>query len=227
VSKLPPAVTESEFRAIETDNVAKIKRHFEPFKHQLHSFLNESSSISDIQNERRKWKRTTEQTAFTDESFKIVPRHWYTYNRGGRSEAQFNIGLFPGYLRVGLGFEFSDGQYGNPERVQLEYRCFRSVVTRHQRAFADFVHKEQLRVEWTPEGQGEPRHTATADETLTWLSRRPPKVPDWIFVGRLLDRRKDAHILQDPHLLANTIEAVFGGFLPYWKETQAEANRCA
>jgi hypothetical protein len=92
--------------------------------------------------------------------------HWYTYNTGGRSEAQFNIGLFPEYLRIGLGFEFTAGQYGRPEAVQLEYRCFRSIVARHQRGFANFARENQLRVEWKPEGQTELRHISTAEETL-------------------------------------------------------------
>jgi hypothetical protein len=227
LSELPPAVTESEFQAVATDNPEKIKKYFEPFRRELHSFLNNTSCMRDIQDKRGRWKKVTEQRAFIDKSFKAVPRHWYTYNWGGRSEAQFNIGLFPEYLRVGLGFEFSDIQYGNPEWVQLEYRCFRSTINRYQRAFADFAQDNRLRVEWTPEGQTEPRHTSTTEETLKWLRGRPPRVPDWIFVGRLLYRTEDTKILEDSTQLKNVIESVFGGFLPYWEETQIEANRAA
>ena len=168
---------------------SKIEQYFEPLKRELHSYLNETSCLHNIQNTRQR-KKVTERRAFHEKSFKAVPRHWYMYHWGGRNEAQFNIGLFPEYLRVGLGFEFTGGQYGRPEAVQLEYRCFRSTVARHQRAFANFVRENQLRVEWKPEGQTELRYTLTAEETLKWLSRRPPKIPDWIFVGRLLVRRE-------------------------------------
>lgn len=132
LSELPPAVTESEFQAVATDNPDKIKKYFDPFRRELHSFLNSTSCMQEMQEKRQekrgRWKNATEQRAFIGKSFKAVPRHWYTYNWGGRSEAQFNIGLFPEYLRVGLGFEFSDKQYGKSERVQLEYRCFRSTI---------------------------------------------------------------------------------------------------
>lgn len=225
MSELPPAVRESEFQAVETDNPQQIERYFEPFKHALHSFLNNTSCICDIQDRRKRWKPVAEQRAFIDRSFKAIPRHWYTYNWGGRSEAQFNIGLFPEYLRVGLGFEFTGKRFPKEGRAQLEYRCFRSIISRHHRTFASFVQQNQLRVEWSPEGQIVPRHTLTAEETLEWLSRRPPRVPDWIFVGRLLYRSEDAHILEDPSQLKSVIESVFGGFLFYWEETQAEANR--
>jgi hypothetical protein len=225
LSKLPPAVRESEFQAVEADNPEKIKQYYEPFIRELHSFLNSTSCIRNIQNVRRRWKQVpTKQRAFHDGSFNAVRRHWYTYNWGGRSEAQFNIGLVPEYLRVGLGFEFTGGQYGNIEAVQLAYRGFRSIIDRHQRAFDDFVRENQLRIEWNPVGQAERRHTSAGDETLKWLGRRPPKPPDWIFVGRLLDRREDAEILADPSRLMDVIESVFGGFLPFWEETQAEVN---
>ena len=44
-------------------------------------------------------------------------------------------------------------------------------------------------------------------------------------MGRLLDRREDSDLLKDPSQLKYVIESVFEGFLPYWEETQAEANR--
>lgn len=225
MSELPPAVRESDFQAVETNNPKKIEQYFEPFKRELHSYLNETSCLHNIQNVRRRWKKVIERRAFHEKSFNAVPKHWYMYHWGGRNEAQFNIGLFPEYLRVGLGFEFTGGQYGRPPDVQLEYSCFRSVVARHQRSFANFARENQLRVEWKPEGQTELRYTSTVEETLKWLSRRPPKAPDWIFVGRLPERREDADLLEDPSQLKNVIESVFEGFLDYWKETQAEANR--
>ena len=49
MSKLPPAVRESEFRAVETDNPIKIEEYFEPFKRELHSFLNDASCLRNIQ----------------------------------------------------------------------------------------------------------------------------------------------------------------------------------
>lgn len=224
MSKLPPPFTEARFKEIEEATPEQIRKRVAPFINDLHSFLNRGSCLRNIQRTRRERNPNARSRSAFD-GFAVEWEHWYTYNTGGRSEAQFNIGLFPEYLRIGLGFEFTAGQYGRPEAVQLEYRCFRSIVARHQRGFANFARENQLRVEWKPEGQTELRHISTAEETLKWLSRRPPKAPDWIFVGRLLDRREDAELLNDPHQLKNVIESVFGGFLHYWKETQAEANR--
>jgi hypothetical protein len=46
-----------------------------------------------------------------------------------------------------------------------------------------------------------------------------PKPPDWIFVGRLLEREKDAGVLGDPARLGDTMESVFLGLEPSWRET--------
>ena len=51
------------------------------------------------------------------------------------------------------------------------------------------------------------------------------KNPRLNLFGRLLDRREDVDLLEDPSQLKNVIESVFDGFLDYWEETQAEANR--
>jgi hypothetical protein len=225
MSKLPPAVREPEFRAVDDTNPERIREYFEPFKRELHSFLNQTSCLQDIQEKRGRWKNVTEQRAFVDKSFKVVRRHWYTYNWGGRSEAQFNIGLFPEYMRVGLGFEFTDKRFAREGQASREYWHFRRAINRRRRAFEKFVEVNQIRIEWNPVGQTKPRHTQTTEDTLKWLNRRhPPKVPDWVFVGRLLNRTEDAGILADPYKLKDVLESVLGGFLQYWEETQAEAN---
>lgn len=61
--------------------------------------------------------------------------------------------------------------------------------------------------------------------TVTKWLRRPPQIPSWIFVGRLLQPEKDARILEDPAKLKEIIESVFGDFKRVWRRTQMRAAR--
>ena len=55
-----------------------------------------------------------------------------------------------------------------------------------------------------------------------WLLK--PKPSDWIFVGRLLDRKKDAEILGDSVRLREVMESVFKDLKPLWEQTQTESS---
>jgi Citrate lyase, alpha subunit (CitF) len=108
------------------------------FVRDLRTYLNEASCVSDIQRIRRGWSpRSRARLAFEGDKIPTDHEHWYVYNTGGRNEAQFNVGLFPNYLRVGIGFEFTMGRHGNPEMVQAAYGAFSGILRQDRQDFED------------------------------------------------------------------------------------------
>jgi hypothetical protein len=220
MSQLPPVVRELEFLAIDTTDEDEIWRKFGHFIRNLHAFLNQLPCLRDIQQTRLRWKgRVQNEEAFG--TFATDPKHWYTFNHGGRNEAQFNIGLFTTHLRVGLGFEFTQKKGGDPTIVGLTYTCFTNIINQDLIGFSRFVHDNSLEVEWDF-GGGDLKFVPT-EEVVQWLLQ-PPQA-SWVFVGRLLRRGKDATILEDPLQLKQVIESVFNGFRPIWEQAQIMAMR--
>jgi hypothetical protein len=222
--ELPPPFREEEFQAVDTTDKEEIRRYFRPFVVRLHSFLNETSCLSDIQVIRhRKNPQITSSQAFDEGYFSTQPQHWYTHNAGGRNEAQFNIGMFPDYLRVGLGFEFRKAAHGDPEAVQEAYGQFTEVLRQHRQVFERLAQDNTLMVEWVPKRTTDISYVRTQG-VLKWLIK-PSKVPDWIFVGRLLGRREDAEILEDQNQLKEVMESVFRGLKNLWEESVDSSNK--
>lgn len=177
--------------------------------------------MRDIQRIRRRWKASVRGSrAFTD--FATADERWYTYNAGGRNEAQFNVGLSPRRLRIGLGFEFSKKMHGDPEAVQAMYGHFTDVFERYRPGFDRFVERNSLQVEWRAKGKRDPEYVS-AEAVAEWLLHPPEPFPEWIFVGRLLYRGSDTAILEDPVRLRSVMEAVFNGFIHPWEEAQVKA----
>jgi hypothetical protein len=223
VSELPPPVTEARFRELEGATAEQVQRRAAPFVRELLSFLNEGSSLHDIQSVRLRWKlRTGSVRAF--KTFVPQREHWYTYNAGGRNESQFNVGMFPGYLRVGLGFEFTKGAHGKPdELVEPVYERFCGILQQRRAGFDRFARENSLMVEWRRAGERELEYVPT-EEVLEWLLSSPdPR--EWVFVGRLLCRSRDAAVLEDPARLKEAMEAVFEGLKPVWQQAQTRAAR--
>jgi hypothetical protein len=225
VPQAPPPVREAEFLAVDTTDEGEIMRRFDLFVRSLHSYLNQMACLRDIQQARLRWKaRTAETNAFGN--FATEPKHWYTFHHGGRNEAQFNVGLGPSYLRVGLGFEFTLKKGGDPTVVQLAYACFTNVIGANRSRFEDFVADNQLEIEWTAsqaERRGGPVQLVLTGDVVSWLLD-PPREPGWIFVGRHLKRDKDAAILGEPDALGRVMQAVLCGFRPIWEQTQVMAH---
>lgn len=222
MADLPPPVTQARFEELEDATVEQVRRRATPFVRELHSFLNECSYLRDIQCIRRQWKpKTREVQAFGGDDFPVEREHWYTYNAGGRKEAQFNVGMFPRYMRVGLGFELTNKVHGNPEAVQAAFGAFRTVLRQRRESFERFVRENSLRIEWRPVGRRELEYVPTP-KVSGWLSR-PRGVPEWVFVGRLLHRGKDAAVLEDAARLKDAMEAVFKELKPLWREAQVGA----
>jgi len=224
LSELPPPVREEEFQAVDTTNEGAIREHFHDFFDELHTFLNTSPCLRDVQSIRRRWRRGSKAShPFGEDSFVVQSRHWYTRKVGGRNEAQFNVGMFPSYMRVGLGFELTDRAHGKPTEVQPVWGQFREILRDRRQEFEQKVREHSLMVEWVPRNASEVKHVQPQG-VLRWLLR-PSRVPEWIFVGRLLDRKNDAEILSDPSRLGEVMEAVFGELFPLWRDAQLNATQ--
>ena len=217
-----PTVPDRLFDDIDTDSEDLVGKRFQSWVvDELHPFLNGLSCLDDVQVIRRRWKaRTRSPTAFG--TFRAYPRHWCSFNHGGRSEAQFNVGMFPRYFRVGLGFEFTEKMGGNPTDVALAFTMFRNL-TIDSPAYADFVKANRIEVEYAPPPYGDLGHVPTAS-VVRW---EPPASPpiQWIFFGRLLRRGTDREILEDPIRFGNALRDVFSGFKPIWVRAQEQAAR--
>jgi hypothetical protein len=222
MSQFPPPVRELEFLAVDTVNEDEIQRRFLTFIRGLHSFLNQLPCLRDLQQVRLKWRaRAQYEEAFG--TFATDPKHWYTFNHGGRNEAQFNIGLFTTHLRVGLGFELTLKKGGDPTVVGLAYACFTNVIRRDLEGFSQFVRNNSLEIEWFP-SNGNDLEFIPTENIIQWLLE-PPGEASWIFVGRLLRRGTDSVILENPVQLRQVIESVFEGFRPIWEQTQVMVAR--
>ncbi len=223
MSELPPPVTEDQFRSLEGSNKEQVRKRAAPFVRDLHAFLNRGSCLRDIQRIRRRLNPRIRSVAAFDD-FAADREHWYTHNAGGRSEAQFNIGLFTDYLRVGLAFESSKKVHGDPEAVQRMYDSFTHTLRRYQRGFDKFAVGDSLQIEWRPRGRRE-REFVPPQGVSEWLLEPPAPFPEWIFVGRLLYRDRDATVLEDPVLLRREMETVFRGLKDLWEQAQRGARR--
>lgn len=215
----PPTLREEHFDMMNTTDEEEILRRFGGFVRTLHGWLNELPCVSDLQRARRRWKRPTNTEAFG--TLATDPRHWYTFHHGGRTEAQFNLGLYPTHFRVGLGFEFSVKKGGDPTVVGL-YACFLQAVRSREQEFRTFLEDHRLEVEWwTPQQPG--LQFVATDRVMDFLLN-PPNETQWIFCGRLLRRDADAKVLADEHDLGSVITNVFTRFRPLWEETQIMAS---
>lgn len=218
----PPIVRDADFIAVDTVNETDIQHHFGAFVRSLHKFLNQAPCLHNLQRTRRRWTRTSEKDAFG--TFATDPQHWYTFNHGGRNEAQFNFGLHPTHVRIGLGFEFSLRKGGDPTVVGLAYACFINVIKRDLDGFRRFVKERALEGEWYG-GQPLSFQIISTDQVVDSLLNLPPE-PSWVFVGKLLRRGTDVEILEDEAKLAQVIETVFAAFHPLWEQTQLMAAAC-
>jgi hypothetical protein len=220
MSKLPPPVTESRFEEVEGVTKEQIRKRVTPFIGDLHSYLNRGSCLRNIQRTRRDRNPNIRSiSAFA--RFAVAREHWYTYNVGGRSEAQFNIGLFPEYLQIGLGFEFTKKMHGNPRIAKSMYEQFVDVLRQDRESFDQFVHENSLQIEWRP-GESRLEYEPTKDVS-SWLIDSSDDA-EWLFVGKLLRREDDAKLLEDPSLLKESMESVFMGFKPLWQQVQMQVK---
>lgn len=206
-----PTVPDHFFDDLDTPAEDEVKRRFEPWvREELHPFLNALPCLEDLQTIRGRWKdRTGSSSAFG--TFKADPRHWYSFNNGGRKEGQLNVGMNPKYFRIGIGFEFTEKRGGEPSKVTFAYQFFRNVTTASPE-YAAFVAANKIEVEFFPSEAGELGNAPTGS-VVGW---NPPVPPAWIFFGRLLRRGVDRPSLEDGVLFGNVLKSVLCGFKPFW-----------
>lgn len=215
----PPALTQAHFQDIAAPK-ADVERRFGPLvERELHPFLNSIPCLQTFQSVRKKgWApRTNQKEAFG--RFKPEKEHWYTFTRGGRNEAQLNVGMFPSHLRIGVGFNRSTGGYGKPDVVGRALVELRGAMAEGGDRFREFAAENHIGAEYFP-GPNGGTATVTPDRALDWL---PPEKPFWIFYGRLLDSTRDADILADRERLADVFESVLCGLLPYVERANSRA----
>lgn len=210
-------ITDNYFDLINTANKEEIKNIFEPIvRNNFHPVLNRLSSLKNIQNKRKRWiSRPKFSTAFG--TFKAVEYHWYSFNHGGRSEAQFNIGLYPNRFRIGLGFEFSEREGGDPTSLAFIYTSFINFINEYESAFLKFIRVNCLEIETHDPITDGVKYITNPDEMLKWLVK--PEPTEWIFIGRILHRGTDKIILEDEEKLTSLTENIFRGFLPLWEKS--------
>lgn len=214
---LPPTITEKEFQDVDTLDEEKIKNTFHHYLNDLHLFLNYLECLQDIQKIRSGW---TSKVKYKDAfgTFTTNPRHWYTFNHGGRNEAQFNVGLYASYFRIGLGFEFTLKKGGDTTIVYLTYAYFVKVVRDELEKFKRIVKDNNFEIEWFP-SNGKNLEFISNENVSNWLIKSQ-KEAAWIFIGRLLRRNTDKKILENPHLLKETFKNTFSELKPFWEKTQ-------
>jgi hypothetical protein len=224
VRESPPPISQAEFIAVDISDENEIGRRFHGYVRDLHAYLNQLSCLRDLQQARHKWKsRTSEKEAFGN--LGLYPKHWYTFHHGGRNEAQLNLGLWPDYFRVGLGFEFTLKKGGDPSVVWLAYSCFVNVIRQQLSLFQTFVSNNSLEIEWE-DRDGNLCLTVGTEHVVGWLLD-PPSEPRWIFIDRLFKRDHDEEVLAHPEALATVIQSVLCGFRPIWEQTQLLAAKSA
>lgn len=195
------------------------------------AYLNELPCLSNLQLQRyltgRVSRRQRSPFKLINQPPKKDSRHWYFYNTGGRNEMQFNIGMYSTqcitpsvpYVRIGVGFNFSRGQFGRPDDVQREFCGFARKVMDQQRRFLTFFDQSNLEVEFSSNDAGS--SGVSAHHFMDWLAsqtstRANRHIDDWVFIGRLLRRGTDQATLERPQLLDQTLDAVFSGFIEYY-----------
>lgn len=224
MSNLPPPIYDQYFDDLDGP-ISQARAIIEPVIRGLRDYLNGLPCLSPIPHMRvsaGKLRRLyTESFPRTNCSVAEDCRHWYFYNRGARSEMQFNVGMYSQewmegktpYVRVGIAFMFSGGKYGNPGAVQSSLRGFAHNVEADQRGFLQLFNQAGLEVEDNAGVNGA--------NFMIWLQNEAQKqltqhTDDWVFIGRLLRRGTDKHILEDPTQLNKTITDLFSGLIRYY-----------
>lgn len=215
---LPPPILASDFDLLGSLLESDVEKNFGGMLQRLQGFLNDDPATRDLRGDRKCWKpRARREPSFG--SFGFQDRHWYTFNNGGRNEAQLNVGMFGDYkhVRIGLGFERTLRQGGDPRTVDLAYAAFVSTLQSQgeaKRDFVEFINTEKLEVEiWRPEADG--LEIVPTVEVLKTLLK--PKAFSWIFVGKLLRPDSDVPILENPDLFASTLHRIFEHVRPMWR----------
>lgn len=208
-----PPLEPHTFQKLAGTDQDEAERRFSKTVSEFHRYLNTSSAVANIQSRRAKWASPRSEEAFQNRKFE--PQHWYTFNAGGRTEAQLNLGMFPTRLRIGLGFEFTEREHGDPKHVREAFARFYNAVRDHRLQFETAVQSLPIELELYPWRGGHLQVISSGHAVDTLLDL--PREPDWIFVGRMLRPGMDDAILSDGELLGAELDRVFSTILPWWE----------
>jgi hypothetical protein len=217
IPRLLPLTT-ADFEALRKAPPAHVEQHFDRWIASLHDFLNHSPTLPQVQRVRGKRPNSL---AFETKP-RYCPDHWYTYHRGGRSEAQFNVGMFEDHLRFGIGFEPTGGGYGDPDAIRAAQKRFADALRQEDGGPEAFCARHKLEVEVN----ARPRpgvDIKEIDHFLDVVDGRAAEEP-WIFVGRILRAKKDQEILGDASALGVEMERVFVALWPLWRQSRGLAR---
>lgn len=222
---LPPRLTPSDFKLLDTAAKVDIERHFAPKVAQFRDFLNGIHPLQDVQTIRRVRPGSI---AFRRDA-RCERQHWWFSHEGGRSEAQWNVGMFPCHLRFGIGFNRGGGGYADVAAVEHHLDCFCKALESHaSRGVLDgleaevYNHTDELRIQSTAE----------------LLSSKNLLNEEWIFIGLLLrsgiktafthlgcDKPNAPKIPEDTTEFAAELKRVAIALWEPWKDTMACARR--
>lgn len=212
---LPPALSGNDFTNLAgTKDGAATHVRFARIVNGMREFLNELPCIAMVQPIRG---ARPNQRTFDERNDHYHPQHWYTYHRGGRSEAQFNVGMFGTHLRMGIGFEPTGAMHGDPAQVHAAMRKFAEALRNAPDGAEDFARTQRLEVEFDAPGRG-----VDHDGVKRFLTEADAGTPSvrWIFVGRILRIDRDAAMLKDRYALAVEMERTFATLWPFWRATR-------
>ncbi len=138
-----------------------------------------------------------------------VDEHWYLYNVGGdQDQVQLNIGMWPTYIRVGLGFQI--GRQVSPKipafQLMQTFLGLRPPLP-FRNAFYQVVKKNAFQIEGLQPG--------TPDEVLQHLETYVVPAdsgPIFVFVGALWDPTAACS------KVASDYRSVFLELLPFYEE---------
>jgi hypothetical protein len=208
-------LTQADFDALHKATPAHVEHHFASWLSDLHDLLNGLATLSQVQ--RIRGKRSGSRAFETEPRY--CPEHWYTYHYGGRSEAQFNLGMFEDHLRMGIGFEPHRGGYGKPDLIRAAQKQFANALAGEEGGAEEFCKTNKFEVEVNAPGGGveikDIRHFLRVVNGDQAEER-------WIFVGRILRAGKDRHILENASAFRAEIERVFDVLWPHWLATQGK-----
>lgn len=209
----PPAFDQQSFRDLSGTDKDQAERLFVRKVAALHQYLNTASSVAGLQARRGRWSSPRSDLAFQNKKFE--PEHWYTFNVGGRAEAQLNVGMYPTHLRIGLGFEFTEREHGDPKQVREAFTRFYAALQERREDFEAVVVSLPVELELYPGRGGKLQIVPSGQVVGTLLDL--PREPEWLFLGRLLRPSADGSILSDGAKLGAEIDRVFAALVPWWE----------
>ena len=219
-----------DFRKLNGMAEDKIDKLFLPRCINLIDWLNTLSCFNSIHKDRNithfqkyhQYAFPSEKTPIFKNLLKYTKSHWYFYNIGGRFEAQFNIGMYPDFLRIGIGFEHTlkgGGTNDDLERVEHHFIRFVESIDHDFDNFSNIIKEENLQIEI----EGRERIFSSPEELIDYLNELIVKglKDKFYFIGSLLHPYNidDLHIYTNEDKIKEKIKTIFERLYPYWKKS--------